>query len=106
MPKVTADQESDAGIKIKVPRVLRTLNPVRWVSGKLEFLLRLKRSPSPEFRYEAVKIVVETSRPIAEGANELGLDGVTLGDWVSPYRRFDEEPLTMKEPPLALEESP
>ena len=106
MSKVTADQESDAGIKIKVPRVLRTLNPMRRVSGKLKSLLRLKRSPSPEFRYEAVKIVVETSRPIAEVANELGIDEGTLGDWVSAYRRFDEEPLTVKEPPLALEEPP
>jgi transposase len=106
MSKFAADQESDAGVEIKVPRALRTLHPVRWVSGKLKFLLRLKRSPSPEFRYEAAKNVIETSRPIAEVANELGIDEGTLSDWVSAYRRFDEEPLTVKEPPLALEEPP
>jgi transposase len=108
MSKVTADQESDAGVEIEVPRALRTLHPMRWVSGKLKFLLRMKRSFSPEFKNEAVKIVVETSRPIAKVANELGIDEGTLGDWVSAYRRehADEEPLTVKEPPLALEEPP
>jgi transposase len=106
MSKFAADQESDAGVEIEVPRALRTLNPMRWVSGKLKFLLRLKRRFSPEFKYEAVKIVVETSRPIVDVANELGIDEGTLDDWVSAYRRFDAEPLTVKEPPLALEEPP
>jgi transposase len=106
MSKVTGDQESDAGVEIEVSRAVRTLNPMRWVSGKLKFLLRLKRSFSPEFKYEAAKVVIETSRPIAEVANELGIDEETLGDWVSAYHRFDEEPLTMKDPPLALEEPP
>jgi transposase-like protein len=81
---------------------------MRWVSGKPKFLLRLKRSFSPEFKNEAAKIVVESSRPIAMVANELGIDEGTLGDWVSAYRRqlVDEGPLTVKEPPLALEEPP
>jgi transposase-like protein len=106
MSKFAADQESDAGVEIEVPRALRTLNLMRWVSGKLKFLPRLKRGFSPEFKYEAVKIVVETSRPIVDVANELGIDEGTLDDWVSAYRRFDEEPLTVKEPPLALEDPP
>lgn len=106
MSKFTADQESGAGVEIEVPRALRTLHPVRWVSGKLKSSPRLKRSFSPEFKYEAVKNVIETSRPIIDVANEFGIDEGTLDEWVSAYLRFDEEPLTGKEPPLALEEPP
>jgi transposase len=41
---------------------------------------------SPEFEEEAAKMVVETSRSIAEVARELGLDETTLGYWVKAYR--------------------
>lgn len=49
---------------------------------------------SPEYRDEAVKLVIDTSRPIAEVARELGLVEGTLGNWVNTYRRehADEEP--------------
>jgi transposase len=106
MSKSTVGRESGAGVEIEVPRALRTLHPVRWVSGKLKSSLGLKRSFSPEFKYEAAKNVIETSRPIIEVANEFGIDEGTLDEWVSAYLRFDEEPLTGKEPPLALEEPP
>ena len=61
-------------------------------------LPRSKRNFSPEFREEAVKLVIETSRPIAQVAVSLGLvkgrwgigsrliAGITLGmsrPWVS-----------------------
>jgi transposase-like protein len=42
---------------------------------------------SPEFKEEAVKAVIETSRPIAQVAKELGIVEGTLGGWVSVYRR-------------------
>jgi transposase-like protein len=48
------------------------------------------RKFSPEYRDEAVKMVVEMSRPIAEVARDLGLNESTLGNWVTKYR--DEHP--------------
>jgi transposase-like protein len=59
-----------------------------------EVLSRVKKSFSPEFRDEAVKMVIETSRPIARVAKELGINEGTLGNWVGIYRRehADEEP--------------
>jgi len=50
-------------------------------------MARQKRAYSREFRDEAVKMVIETSRPIAEVARELGLVEGTLGKWVNDYRR-------------------
>ena len=47
-----------------------------------------QRKPfSPEFKAEAVKLVVELSRPIAAVARELGIHEGTLGYWVAAYRR-------------------
>ena len=55
---------------------------------------RPKKSYSPEFREEAVKLVIETSRPIAQVAKELDIQEGTLGSWVARYRRehAGEEP--------------
>ena len=49
---------------------------------------------SPEFKEEAARMVVETSRSIADVARELGLNGTTLGYWVKAYRESHggEEP--------------
>ena len=44
------------------------------------------RKFTPEYRDEAVKLVIETSRPIAEVARELGVHEGTLGNWVAKYR--------------------
>ncbi len=55
---------------------------------------------SPEYRQEAVKLVIDTSRPIAQVARELGLNEGTLGNWVNVYRRDhagDEPPLDVSE---------
>ncbi len=59
-----------------------------------------RRKYSPEYREEAVKLVLETSRPIAEVARELGLVEGTLGNWVNAYRlehAGDEPPLDISE---------
>jgi transposase len=59
-----------------------------------------RRKFSPEFRDEAVKMVVDGSRSIAQVARELGLNPGTLGNWVAAYRRAhpqDEPPLTVSE---------
>lgn len=45
------------------------------------------RKFTPEYRLEAVKSVIETSRPIAEVARGLGINEGTLGNWVNQYRR-------------------
>ncbi len=59
-----------------------------------------RRKFSPEFRDEAVKMVVNGSRSVAEVARELGLNSGTLGNWVAAYRRAhptDEPPLNISE---------
>jgi transposase-like protein len=55
---------------------------------------------SPEFREEAARMVVETSRAIADVARELGISETSLGNWVRAYRERhaeDEPPLQMSE---------
>jgi transposase len=52
------------------------------------------------FKDEAVKMVVEGSRPIAEVARELSINPGTLGNWVDKYRDahpVEEEPLNVSE---------
>lgn len=44
------------------------------------------RKFTAEYRAEAVKLVVDTSRPIAEVARDLGINAGTLGNWVAAYR--------------------
>jgi transposase-like protein len=57
-------------------------------------LSRKYRKFSPEFRDEAVRLVIDNSRPIAQVAREVGVNEGTLGNWVNLYRRehADEEP--------------
>jgi transposase len=63
-------------------------------------LARSRKTYSPEFREEAVKLVIETSRPIAQVAKELGVHEATLGNWVNVYRREHAG----EEPPLSVSE--
>jgi transposase len=63
-------------------------------------MARKYRKFSPEFKDEAVKLVVECSRPIAQVARELGINEGTLGNWVNQYRRNhvgDDPPLDVSE---------
>ncbi len=58
------------------------------------------RKFTPEYRGEAVKLVIERSRPIAEVARELGINEGTLGNWVNMYRRehpVEEQPLNISD---------
>ncbi len=52
------------------------------------------RKFTPEFREEAARMVVETSRPVADVARELGMSETSLGNWVRAYRKehADDEP--------------
>ena len=58
------------------------------------------RNFSPEFREEAARMVIETSRAIADVARELGISETSLGNWVRAYREKHAE----DEPPLQLSE--
>jgi transposase len=58
------------------------------------------RKFSPEFRDEAARMVVETSRAIVDVARELGVSETSLGNWVRAYRERHAE----DEPPLQLSE--
>jgi transposase-like protein len=59
-----------------------------------------RRKFSPEFKLEAVRLVIDASRPVAEVAREIGVHEGTLGNWVHKYRvdhAGDEPPLTISE---------
>jgi transposase len=59
-----------------------------------------RRSFTSEFKDEAVRMVIETSRPVAEVAREIQVNEGTLGNWVNRYRAehaADEPPLTISE---------
>jgi hypothetical protein len=59
-----------------------------------------KAGCSPECREEAVKPLIETSRPIAKVAKELVINAGNLSNWVKAYPRKDAE----KEPRLKEQE--
>ena len=47
-----------------------------------------------------MKLVIDSSRPIAQVARELGIGEATLGNWVNRYRREhvgEEAPLTVND---------
>ncbi|MBT2389219.1 transposase [Streptomyces sp. ISL-1] len=63
-------------------------------------MARQRRNFSPEYKDEAVKMVIEGSRPITQVARELGIVEGTLGNWVNAYRRenpAEEAPLSIFE---------
>jgi transposase-like protein len=51
-----------------------------------------RRKFSPQFKAEAVQMVIETGKPIAEVARDLGVHDGTLGNWVNAWRREHPEP--------------
>jgi transposase len=59
-----------------------------------------RRKFTPEFKDEAVRMVIESSRPIAEVAREIHVNEGTLGNWCKKYR--DEHPV--EEEPLSVSE--
>ena len=50
-----------------------------------------RRKFSPQFKAEAVQMVIETGKPIAQVARDLGIHDGTLGNWVSAWRREHPE---------------
>jgi transposase len=59
-----------------------------------------RRKFSPEFKAEAVRMVIEQSRPTAQVAREIDVQEGTLGRWVALYR----EEHAGEEPPLSISE--
>src|SRR3954466_12487238 len=50
-----------------------------------------RRKFSPQFRAEAVQLVIETGKPFAEVARDLGVNDGTLGNWVKAWRDANPE---------------
>ncbi len=48
-----------------------------------------RRRFTPEFRAEAVRLVLETGRPIAHVAAEVGIGAQLLGRWVTQAKPAD-----------------
>ena len=46
-----------------------------------------RKSFTPEFRAEAVRLVLESSRPVSDVARELGVGAETLRVWVTRYKQ-------------------
>jgi transposase len=51
-----------------------------------------RRRFSPQFKAEAVQMVIETGKPIAEVARDLGVNDGTFGNWVTAWRDANPEP--------------
>ena len=49
-----------------------------------------RREFSPEYKDEVVKLVINTGRPVATVARELGVKEQTLGRWVNVFKARQE----------------
>ncbi|SNQ50193.1 transposase [Frankia canadensis] len=59
-----------------------------------------RRRFTTEYKNEAVKLVIDSGRPVSAVAKDLGINEGTLGSWVATWRRAhqtEDEPLTMSE---------
>ena len=51
---------------------------------------RQRREFTPEYKDEAVRLVINTGRAVATVARELGIKEQTLGRWVNAYKARQE----------------
>jgi transposase-like protein len=56
-----------------------------------------RRKFRPQFKAEAVQMVILAGKPIAEMARDLGIDNGTLGSWVNAWRYEHPKP---DQPPI------
>src|SRR3954471_7255431 len=55
-----------------------------------------RKSYTPRYRQEAARLVIDTGRPIAEVARDIGVGEALLGRWVAIERsRMDDPPAAM-----------
>jgi transposase len=59
-----------------------------------------RRKYTQEYKAEAVELVINSDRPIAEVARDLGINEGTLGNWVNVARKNG----TIKEKPASVDE--
>ena len=53
---------------------------------------RKRRNYTPAYRREAARLVIDTGRPIAQVAPEIGVGEQLLGRWVAQERARDDDP--------------
>ena len=59
-----------------------------------------RRKYTREYKAEAVELVINSGRPVAEVARDLGINEGTLGNWVNRAKKsgaFKEKPLEVNE---------
>lgn len=49
-------------------------------------MARTRREFTPECKDEAVKLVINTERPVTTVARELGINAASLGRWVTAFK--------------------
>ena len=59
-----------------------------------------RRKFTPEFKAEAVELLINSGKPIAEIARDLGISDGTLGNWVKTAKKRGD----VKERPLEIDE--
>src|SRR3954463_12866099 len=94
--KLTLRSKGGVKAQLGVPRCCWTTTPIVSYPRSGRGMSRQYRKFSPEFRDDAVRLVIDSSRPIAQVARELGVNEVTLGNWVNAYRKehaADKAPL-------------
>jgi transposase len=60
----------------------------------------MRRKFTPEFKAEAVELLINSGKPIAEIARDLGISDGTLGNWVKTAKKRGD----VKERPLEIDE--
>src|SRR5215213_7086468 len=53
---------------------------------------RKRRNYTPAYRREAARLVIDTDRPIAQVAREIGIGEQLLGRWVALEREREDNP--------------
>ena len=59
-----------------------------------------RRKYTQKYKAEAVELVINSGRPVAEVARDLGINEGTLGNWVNRAKKsgaFKEKPLEVNE---------
>ena len=59
-----------------------------------------RRKFTPEYKAEAVGLVINSGRPVAEIARDLGINEGTLGNWVNMAKKRGD----IKKKPLDIDE--